>query len=168
MWCSIPNWFIHTKWAKKAGIDDLISNYVNRTIDYGLNWALLSDQEESSYNEEDNNFARQLKYFHLKDLEKKYSNEQLYVKAFYLHHLLDYFRETRYDVNNLELVLKKFLENEIIFEFLDKNGNTINYQLVIKQIFQLLRENQRELYEDLKSVHNLSLEKNREQKKRKI
>jgi len=104
----------------------------------------------------------------LKDLEKKYSNEQLYVKAFYLHHLLDYFRETRYDVNNLELVLKKFLENEIIFEFLDKNGNTINYQLVIKQIFQLLRENQRELYEDLKSVHNLSLEKNREQKKRKI
>ena len=104
----------------------------------------------------------------MKDLEKKYSNEQLYVKAFYLHHLLDYFRETRYDVNNLELVLKKFLENEIIFEFLDKNGNTINYQLVIKQIFQLLRENQRELYEDLKSVHNLSLEKNREQKKRKI
>ena len=95
----------------------------------------------------------------MKDLEKKYSNEQLYVKAFYLHHLLDYFRETRYDVNNLELVLKKFLENEIIFEFLDKNGNTINYQLVIKQIFQLLRENQRELYEDLKSVHNLSLEK---------
>ena len=98
----------------------------------------------------------------MKDLEKKYSNEQLYVKAFYLHHLLDYFRETRYDVNNLELVLKKFLENEIIFEFLDKNGNTINYQLVIKQIFQLLRENQRELYEDLKSVHNLSLEKNSE------
>ncbi|HEY0088495.1 MAG TPA: hypothetical protein VGB37_06610, partial [Candidatus Lokiarchaeia archaeon] len=94
--------------------------------------------------------------------EKKYSNEHLYVKAFYLHHLLDYFRETRYDVNNLELVLEKFLENEIIFEFLDKNGNSINYQLVLKQIFQLLRENQRELYEDLKSVHNLSLEKNRE------
>ena len=35
----MPNWIVHSKWGKKAGIDTFIADFVNRNIDYGTSWA---------------------------------------------------------------------------------------------------------------------------------
>ncbi len=106
------------------------------------------------YDENERIIDRQLKYFYLMDKEKKYSNENLYVKAYYLHHLLDYFTETRVDKNNIELVFKKFLESKVMVELSD-NGKIINFRKEIESIFQLLREDKQELFEDLKGKYLL-------------
>ena len=163
----MPNWIVHTKWAKKAGIEELIANIVNRFIDYGITWALNNNNIKTELPEYDDPIIlRQLKFFHERDLEKKYSKENLYVKACYLHHLLDFFRETRVDIKDMELVFKKFLELKVNVEYIDNNDNIINFQEEIDDNFQLLRENKKEFYEDLKEMYLLNSEnKDSENKK---
>ncbi len=84
------------------------------------------------------------------DIKKKYSNENLYVKCFYLHHLLDFFKETRVNIYDIDLVFEKFLQQKVKTEFSDNIGNLINFNNEINEIFQLLRENKQELLSDLK------------------
>lgn len=57
--------------------------------------------------------------------------------------------ETRFDIYDLELIFKKFSEDKIIVEF-SYNNEIINFTKEIEEIFQLLRENKQELYNDLK------------------
>jgi hypothetical protein len=149
----MPNWFVHDKWAQKAGIDLLISSVVNRFIDYGAHYGMY-DENDLLYNDEnDSNTLRQLKYFYQRDIEKKFSNDYLYVRAYYLHHLLDYFKETRFNILDLELIFIKYLEEKVIIEFSDKRGIIYNFQNEVNKIFQILRENAQELYDDLKGNH---------------
>ena len=122
---------------------------MDKNIDYGTEWA-FNDKFRDLINEDDNVILRQLKFFHYKDLEKRYSKENLYVKAFYLHHLLDFFLETRINIYDIEQVFQKFLEKKVVIEYIDKKGKIINFQKEIKEIFQLLAENKEELYIDLK------------------
>ena len=143
-----PNLMIHTKWALRAGIDELVATIVNRFIDYGAHYGLYDKKNMSLFDENERIIERQLKYFYLMDKEKKFSNDNLYVKAYYLHHLLDYFMETRIDKKNVDLLFKKFLEDKVIIEFSHKN-EIFNFSKEIEEIFQLLRENIQELYDDL-------------------
>ncbi len=131
---------------------------MNRFIDYGITWAL--DNKKSLDEHDEPIILRQLKFFHKRDLEKKYSKENLYVKACYLHHLLDFFRETRVDIKDMELVFKKFLELKVNVEYIDNDDNIINFQEEINENFQLLRENKKEFYEDLKGMYLLNSENN--------
>ncbi|MBD3340555.1 MAG: hypothetical protein GF353_15715, partial [Candidatus Lokiarchaeota archaeon] len=131
------------------GIDPLVSSIVNRLIDYGSHYALNDKYKSLSQNEDDSDVLRQLKFFSFKDLEKKFDNANMYVKSYYLHHLLDYFRETRYDIYNLELIFDKFLEEKIPKEFINKEGKVVNFDKEINEIFACLRKFQKELYEDL-------------------
>jgi hypothetical protein len=133
---------------------------VNRFIDYGVNWALNNNSKTEIPEYDDPIILRQLKFFHERDLEKKYSKENLYVKACYMHHLLDFFRETRVDINDMELVFKKFLELKVIIKYIENDDNIINFQKEVDEIFQLLRENKHEFYEDLKGMYLLNSEKN--------
>ena len=132
---------------------------VNRFIDYGAHYSVYDEDEISNNKIDDSVLVRQLKYFYQKDMEKKYSKEKLYVKAYYLHHLLDYFRETRIDINNIELIFQKFLEEKVVIEFSDISGNIINFQNELDELFQLLREYKQELYNDLNGNYLLSLER---------
>lgn len=132
---------------------------MNRSIDYGITWA-LDDKKSKLAESDDPIILRQLKFFHERDLEKKYSKENLYVKACYMHHLLDFFRETRVDINDIELVFKKFLELKVKVEYIDNDDNVINFQKEIDENFQLLRENKKEFYEDLKGMYLLNSENN--------
>ena len=133
---------------------------MNRFIDYGVNWALNNNNKSEIPEYDDPIILRQLKFFHERDLEKKYSKENLYVKACYMHHLLDFFRETRVDINDMELVFKKFLESKVIVEYIENDDNIINFQKEVDENFQLLRENKHEFYEDLKGMYLLNSEKN--------
>ncbi|MFX0026957.1 MAG: hypothetical protein ACFE8M_11155 [Candidatus Hermodarchaeota archaeon] len=122
---------------------------MDKNIDYATEWA-FNDKFRDTFNEDDNIILRQLKFFHYKDLEKRYSKENLHIKAFYLHHLLDFFMETRVDIYNIEQVFQKFLEKKVVIEYKDKKGKIINFQKEINEIFHLLSENKEELYIDLK------------------
>ena len=51
-------------------------------------------------------------FFHQKDLDNKIDVKNSYVKAFFLHHLLDYFSETRVNINNIDLVFEHFIKNK--------------------------------------------------------
>jgi len=102
---------------------------------------------------------RQLKFFYQKDLEKKYSDKFLYIKAYYLHHLLDYFKETRIDIYNINLVFEKFLQEKVVIEFVDDLDNTINFQNELNEIFLLLKENREELYNDLQGEYLINSKK---------
>jgi len=84
-----------------------------------------------------------------------------------MHHLLDFFRETRVDINDMELVFNKFLESKVIIEYIDNDDNVINFQKEIDEIFQLLRENKYEFYEDLKGMYLLNSENNDIENKKK-
>ena len=144
----MPNWVIHNKWSDKAGIDRFIATYVDRSIDYGGNWAVVDDNDKD-IKIEDRVVTRQLKYFYKKDLEKEYSSERMYVKAFYLHHLLDYFRETRFNIYDMELVFKAFLQEKVKIEITDGKDIIANFSKEVNDLFQLLRDHHQEFYEDL-------------------
>ena len=119
----------------------------------------MLDENEIHYDElNEPALLSQLKYLHQKDVKKQYEKKNSYVKAYYLHHLLDYFRETRFDINNLELIFQKFKEEKVVVEFSDSSGKIINFQNELNEIFQLLRECKQELYDDLKGSYLLSLE----------
>jgi len=144
----MPNWVMHDKWTDKANIDPLIANYVNQNIDYGTEWA-FSEESRNSIDEEETNISRQLKFFYQKDLEKHYSNEKMYVKAFYIHHLLDFLKETRLSVRDFDIIFANFLKKKVPSEIIDEKGECINFMKEIDEIFSLFNENYDELLEDL-------------------
>ena len=96
---------------------------------------------------------QQLKYFY----EKKKKNG--YIKAVFLHHLLDFFKETHINILKINFVLEKFLQDKVVVEITDSEGNIINFQEEINEVFRVIKENKDELYEDLKGEYLFNLEK---------
>jgi len=121
---------------------------VNRAVDYGFNWAFYKQDIVNSDINNENRIFRQIQYFYEKDKNKKG-----YIKALYLHHLLDFFKETHVNINDINLVFEKFLQNKVILEITDAEGNRINFQEEIEEIFNLLKDNKEELYKDLKGEY---------------
>lgn len=138
----MPNWFIHMNWTQKAKIPKKIAEFVNRSIDYGSDWVNNTTSEVSNIDESP--FYQQLVFFYDKDHDHKN-----YVKACYLHHLLDYFKETNVDVRDFHLVFKRFLQKKAVIEICDLKGNKVKFNKLVEEIFQLLRENKEELLQDL-------------------
>ncbi|MFW9948961.1 MAG: hypothetical protein ACFFKA_02400 [Candidatus Thorarchaeota archaeon] len=130
------------------GIDDLIATFVNRNIDYGFSWAF--DKEGNTQNHDERAIDKQLKFFYHKDLEKTFSQEFLYVRAYYLHHLLDYFKETRYNIYDLELIFAKFIQEKVNIATLNEDGIEVNFLDELNLIFQIIRQFKEEFYRDLK------------------
>ena len=131
------------------GIDKFIVDFVNRNIDYGTSWAYKESENDFSAEEYESAIAKQLNFFHQKDLEEKYDHNS-YVKAYYLHHLLDYFKETRINIYEINTVFDQFLKEKIETETINNEGKKVNFSKEIHQIFDFLRKNKEELYSDLK------------------
>ena len=129
-------------WAEKAGIPKKIAEFVNRSIDYGSDWIINTTLRAPHI--DDGPFYQQLVFFYDKDHDRKN-----FVRACYLHHLLDYFKETNVDVNQLNIVFENFLKRKAVVEILDMNGNKVDFVEIIEELFQLLRENKKELLNDL-------------------
>ncbi len=90
-------------------------------------------------------------------------DQNSYVKAFYLHLLLDYFRETRVNINNIDLVFENFLLEKIGPEIVNNKGIKISFFNEIQQIFNLLKKNKKELYSDLRGEYLTNLDKKNSQ-----
>ena len=155
----MPNWVVHDKWAKKAGIDEFIAYYVNRNIDYGTSWAFSNNDDSRNYNHSESVAIQQLRFFHQKDLEHEEDTQNSYVKACYLHHLLDYFRETRVNINDIDLVFENFLIEKIGPEIVNNKGIKISFLSDIQQIFDLLKKNKDDLLSDLRGEYLTKLDK---------
>ncbi|TFG22365.1 MAG: hypothetical protein EU533_04385, partial [Promethearchaeota archaeon] len=136
----MPNWYIHNKWTEKAGIDPLIANFVNTNLDYGTEWA-FSENDETSEDIDEPISLKQLKFFYKKDVEKRYDNDFLYVKAYYLHHLLDFIKETRLTLDDLDVFFEHFLKRKAFPEFVDGNNKIIRFDKQLKEIRELIRKN---------------------------
>jgi len=145
----MPNWNVHNKWTEKAGIDPLIANFVNTNIDYGTEWA-FSENEQKSEDIDQPIALRQLKFFYKKDVEKTYNNDFLYVKAYYLHHLLDFIKETRLNLDDLDRFFEQFLKKKVFLEFIDENKSVISFTDQLNEIRDLVGKNRDELILDLK------------------
>ena len=145
----MPNWYVHNKWTEKAGIDPLIANFVNTNIDYGTEWA-FSENEQASEEIDEPISLRQLKFFYKKDMEKRYNHDFLYVKAYYLHHLLDFIKETRLNLDDLDKFFEQFLKKKVFPEFIDENKKVISFNKQLKEIRELIRKNQEEILIDLR------------------
>jgi len=92
-------------------------------------------------------------------LNNENDDQNSYVKAFYLHHLLDYFRETRVNIYNIDLVFETFLLEKIGPEIVNNKGIKISFLNEIQQIFNLLKKNKKELYSDLRGEYLTNLDK---------
>ncbi len=119
---------------------------VNRTVDYGFNWTFYKENDVEFENNDDSIIFQQIKFFQEEDKNKKG-----YIKALYLHHLLDFFKETHVNISDLDLVFEKFLQEKVLVEFSDPEGKKLNFQEEINEIFDLIRKNKKELFNDLKS-----------------
>jgi len=117
---------------------------VNRALDYGFSWAFYKQEKVRFENNNESIIFQQLKYFYEKDKDKKG-----YIKALFLHHLLDFFKETHVNIYNIDLVFDKFMQNKVIIEITDSDGKIINFQEDLEAIFKLLKENKKEFYEDI-------------------
>ncbi len=116
---------------------------MNRIIDYSFNW-MFHNEENIEFNEKiETKVYQQLKYFY----EKKKSKE--YIRGVYLHHLLDFFKETHVDIRDIDLVFERFLRDKVVCEISNSEGIVVNFQEEINEVFQVIRENKEELYKDL-------------------
>ena len=133
---------------------------MNRVIDYGFILKFNEDDIKIIEQHEDRIILQQLKYFY--EMEKKTTG---YIKALYLHHLLDFFKETHVNIQDIDLVHEKFLQDKVIVEISDVDGKKINFQNQIDEIFNLIIENRKELYEDLKGEYLTNLQNSKYKKK---
>ena len=125
---------------------------MNRNIDYGTSWAFIESRDDFSVEEYKSNMAKQLIYFHQQDIDGG-NGHNSHIKAFFLHHLLDYFKETRINISNINAVFEIFLKEKIEIEIITNNGKKVNFLNEIHQIFDFLRKNKEELYSDLKGEY---------------
>ena len=126
----------------------MVTTFVNRNIDYGFSLAI--DKEGKVIDEDEKVIDKQLKFFYHKDIEKTFSQEFLYVRAYYMHHLLDYFKETRYDIYNLELIFSKFMQEKVKPTLINDDGFEISFLNEINHVFGIIRLYKEEFFSDLK------------------
>ncbi|MFW9826737.1 MAG: hypothetical protein ACFFEY_03845 [Candidatus Thorarchaeota archaeon] len=118
---------------------------VNRSLDYGFNWMFSQNYDIESEKESDNRIYQQITFFYEKE-----KNRKGYIKALFLHHLLDFFKETHVNIYDLDLVFTKFQEHKIISEIVNSEGTKVTFHKEINEIFDLIRLNKEEILEDLK------------------
>lgn len=123
----MPKWEVHNKWAKKLGVPGKVSNFVNLIVDFPeksrefMEFLNMEEVRLRPYSkgfkgrrkviaalpvEHDGRGKRTTMHLQLKFLRQKGSE---YVKAWYLHHILDYIKSA--PILSIEEILKR-IENK--------------------------------------------------------
>lgn len=128
------------KWTEKAGIPEGIANITNRVIDYGFNWVYSAKSDIK--NNDDPRFLHLTYFYEMDPINKNY------IKAYYLHRVLDHLKETRH--KELDKALKEFETKKCLIEIERPNGQIINFRKEIDGILSLLRDNENKVLADIR------------------
>jgi len=109
-------------------------------IDYGFNWVFSAKNENISYNDDP-------RYLHLIFFYEKDPINKYYVKAYYLHQILDHLKETRN--RELKKALNEFVEKKSLIEIKGPDGQIISFKKELNEILTLLRDNEENLLSDI-------------------
>jgi len=163
----MTEWQLHNKWAIKLGITRDVSEYVNRLIDFPhevedyVSFVKSRMKKDHMTNDEFIKITKKLKIFHTvfghdigrtKKGPMKWQLEFLlqkgidYVKAWYLHHLMDFIENREDDkVNN---VLEKFCEKMKI-KILDNDNELLRIRDLI---LMFVKQNYYEMHKEIKDA----------------
>ena len=72
------------------------------------------------------------------------------MKAYYLHHLLDFLKETRFSLNDLDKLFFEFLKKKVFREIVNEKYEIITFDKQIQEIREVIEKNKQELIDDLK------------------
>nr|MDO8108809.1 hypothetical protein [Candidatus Sigynarchaeota archaeon] len=95
---------------------------------------------------DDENFDNR-QYFELKYLHEKEPVTDEFVKAYYLHLVLDHLKETRF--NDLERAINEFLTEKVLIEIRIHGGMVISFKKALDEVISFLRRNEREILGDI-------------------
>ena len=162
----MPSWDVHVKWALRMNIPRDVANYVNSVIDCSRYECpqdfiefLLREFERDvaryrvgpiiSYVERKaHDISRKNKTFQVLELKflVKYKGDLSYVKAWYLHHLLDYLG----GVSSLsgKEVVRRFKERMPIELVID--GQRFDFSQIIADIVSFVHKNLEEVLRDVR------------------
>ena len=138
---TIPNWFIHVKWASRAGISEATAHVVNRIIDYG-SFSTFFMIDKDSNKDVDNPQYYELKYMHDKE---PVTGE--FVKAYILHLVLDHFKETRH--KDFTKAIDEFLAEKVLSEIQLPDGSILSFGKELEEIITFVKENKTEILDDV-------------------
>jgi len=162
---SIPSWKIHNKWAQKAGISQEISNYINRAIDnkkmpedfrkhteqrklLRSSGGPISITDIGSIMENKLHDRARSKHIKEQDLLFLSTKGKNYVKAWYLHFILDYLvklKDWRKDTGeSMEECIDKYKRNK-------KAVVISGTKEVLIEVMDFLKKNSQELQKDVNS-----------------
>jgi len=125
----MPEWSIHNKWAEKMRISREVSNFVNKLIDFPEECQEFSEDQRKTYKIEHNSGRKRktVMYMQLRFLRQKGAE---FVKAWFLHHALDYIKGA--PILSIEEVLKRLEERtevcpelETVQDFIEENSEQI-------------------------------------------
>nr|MDO8119437.1 hypothetical protein [Candidatus Sigynarchaeota archaeon] len=136
----MPNWYIHLKWALKAGVSETVTHVVNRSIDYGASFAFFP-LKKNLHGGDDRRY-QELWFMYEKDpvhLE--------YITAYYMHFLLDHLKETK--KKELKLALQEYKAEKALMEITDDAGRPVRFTSLVDGLISLLLEHEAEVNADI-------------------
>nr|MDO8083853.1 hypothetical protein [Candidatus Sigynarchaeum springense] len=129
-----------------AGISESTAHVVNRIIDYGSFSTFFNIKEAPDQFKDDQ------RYFVIKYLYHKDPAKNSYVKAYYLHLLLDHLKETR--IADVDGAVNDFINNKALVELPIEDEIVLNFKRELDDLAALIHANRDEVSSD---IHGLPI-----------
>jgi hypothetical protein len=153
---TIPNWYIHVKWACKLGISEPVAHVVNRLVDYGsFSTYFMADAVDDDGTivvgeADDRSHPEAHEHILLKYMYRKDPTALEYVKAYYVHLMLDHLKETRH--RNLGDAMDEFKRDKALLKMKSRDGVVVSFEGVVDEMMSFFRANEQEIMADVRGV----------------
>ncbi len=141
------------KWACRLGISESVAHVVNRLVDYGsfstyfMSEGVDDDGSITGHNEDDGTPLEVHEHVMLKFMHRKDPTHLEFVKAYYVHLMLDHLKETRH--SDLGDALDEFKGHKELLSIKSRDGTVVSFESVVNEIMSFFRENEREIMNDI-------------------
>jgi hypothetical protein len=141
------------KWACKLGISESVAHVVNRLVDYGsfstyfMAEGVDDDGAIAGYDDDDRTPPELHEHVMLKYMYRKDPARLEYVKAYYVHLMLDHLKETRH--SDLGEALDEFKCHNELLSIKSRDGAVVSFENVVNEIISFFRVNEREIMNDI-------------------
>ena len=144
------------KWACRLGISEPIAHVVNRLVDYGsfstyfMSEGVVDDGAITGHDEDDGTPPVVHEHVLLKFMHRKDPTRFEYVKAYYVHLMLDHLKETRHP--DLGAAIDEFINQKALLSIKLRDGAVVSFEKVVNEIMSFFRVNELEI---MKDIHGL-------------